>query len=163
MKRTGETPPSGEGKPPLEDVSAPGVSAGEVSPEVPLIPAAMAAREFLLQLDSLLGFLFPEGADGGSLSLARVEEMDLGPLLSAQVELDRSGGEEALMALSLPELLTLSHHIERLNRALAPFAAANGPLASRIAAITGQGPEGAYRKASRDSGTLFGRKVLGRA
>lgn len=124
---------------------------------------ARAAEDFFLEVGSLLEFLHPEGEEGNApLSLARVEEMDLRPLLLAQATIDRIGAE-ALATLPLPDLLLLSHRLDRLTSVLAPFAASNGPLASRIAAMTGQGPHGAYRKAARDSGTLFERKILGRA
>ncbi|MGC8499860.1 MAG: hypothetical protein ACP5OS_01620 [Leptospirillia bacterium] len=122
--------------------------------------AATSAREFLLRISSLYEFLF-FGGDPVPLTLSRVEEMDLSPLLAAQESLDRAG-TEALNSLPLSDLLTLSHRIEAISRALAPFAEENGPLASRIAALTGQGPEGAYRKASRGSEKLFGQKILGR-
>ena len=124
---------------------------------------ARAAEDFFFEVGSLLEFLHPEGAEGSApLSLARVEEMDLRPLLLAQAAVDRIGAC-ALATLPLPDLLLLSHRLDRLASALAPFAASGGPLASRIAAITGQGPHGAYRKAGRDSGPLFERKILGRA
>ncbi|MGC8529326.1 MAG: hypothetical protein ACP5OP_03910 [Leptospirillia bacterium] len=124
---------------------------------------ARAAEDFFLAVGSLLEFLHPEAdEDNAPLSLSRVEEMDLGPLLSAQATIDRIGAE-ALATLPLPDLILLSHRLDRLTSALAPFAASNGPLASRIAAITGQGPHGAYWKATRDSGALFERKILGRA
>ncbi len=162
MSSTKGAPPSGEKKAPLEGRES-GIGEERLSGDSPEgSPSATAAREFLLQLGTLLEFLFAGQEEGGPVTLARVEEMDLAPLLSAQAALDREG-PEALMSLPLPELLLLSHRIERLSAVLAPFAAPSGPLASRIAAITGQGPEGAYRKAGRDSGKLFGRKILGRA
>ncbi len=121
----------------------------------------IAAREFFHRISSLYEFLF-FGGDPVPLTLSRVEEMDLSPLLAAQASLDRAG-REALNVLPLSDLLTLSHRIEAISKALAPFAEENGPLASRIAALTGQGPEGAYRKAARGSEKLFGQKNLGRA
>ena len=127
------------------------------------VEIARAAEDFFFEVSSLLAFLYPEGEEEHtSLSLARVEEMDLRPLLQAQAAVDRIGAK-ALSTLPLPDLLVLSHRLDRLSSALAPFAASGGPLASRIAAITGQGPHGAYRKAGRDSGPLFERKILGRA
>ncbi|MCL5954337.1 MAG: hypothetical protein M1509_07515 [Nitrospirae bacterium] len=127
------------------------------------VDIARAAEDFFFEVSSLLAFLYPEGEEEHtSLSLARVEEMDLRPLLQAQAAVDRIGAK-ALSTLPLPDLLVLSHRLDRLSSALAPFAASGGPLASRIAAITGQGPHGAYRKAGRDSGPLFERKILGRA
>ena len=127
------------------------------------VDIARAAEDFFFEVGSLLEFLYPEGEEGyAPLSLARVEEMNLLPLLQAQAAVDRIGAE-ALSTLPLPDLLVLSHRLDRLSSALAPFAASGGPLASRIAAITGQGPHGAYRKAGRDSGPLFERKILGRA
>ena len=53
---------------------------------------ARAAEDFFFEVGSLLEFLHPEGAEGSApLSLARVEEMDLRPLLLAQAAVTESG------------------------------------------------------------------------
>ncbi len=119
------------------------------------------AEEFRGEVDRLYERVYKDGVHR-PLSLSEVESLDLGPLLTAQEALDASGPLD-LSSLPLPDLLVLSHRIEALTRALAPFGRADGLLALRIASLKGQGPQGAYRKASKESQTLFGQNSLGQA
>jgi hypothetical protein len=122
-------------------------------------PGQALAAEFMGQLETLYEKV-SLGEGGRTLSLAEVERLDLKPLLEAQEALD-----QANVALSdfltPPESVTLLHRIDILIRCLAPFGREDGPLASRLSALSGQGPQGAYAKASRQSAALFGQKTLG--
>ena len=104
-------------------------------------------EEFMGQLETLYDKV-SLGQGVRALSLAEVEGLDLKPLLAAQEALDRAKvvlGDH----LGYPELVMLLHRIDVLTRSLGPFGAEDGPLASRLSALSGQGPHGAYAKASR--------------
>jgi hypothetical protein len=116
-------------------------------------------EEFMGQLETLYDKV-SLGQGVRALSLAEVEGLDLKPLLAAQEALDRAKvvlGDH----LGYPELVMLLHRIDVLTRSLGPFGAEDGPLASRLSALSGQGPHGAYAKASRQSSALFGQIKLG--
>ena len=121
---------------------------------------ASVAKEFLCEVESLYEKILGSG-EGRPLSQADVESLDLAPLATAQKVLDQAG-IELLEKLSLPDRLVLIHRLDILLNALSPFGREDGPIALRLAALSGQGPEGAYRKASSESAALFGQKNLGK-
>ena len=118
------------------------------------------AKEFLCEVESLYEKILGSG-DGRPLSQADVESLDLAPLVTAQKALDQAG-IELLEKLSLPDRLVLIHRLDILLNTLSPFGREDGPIALRLAALSGQGPEGAYRKASSESAALFGQRNLGK-
>ncbi len=118
------------------------------------------AEAFLCEVESLYEKILGAG-EGRPLSQADLEGLDLAPLTTAQKALDQAG-IELLETLSLPDRLVLIHRLEILLEALSPFGREDGPLALRLAALSGQGPQGAYRKASSESAALFGQKNLGK-
>jgi hypothetical protein len=122
-------------------------------------PGQELAGEFMAQLETLFEKV-SLGQGVRVLSLAELERLDLEPLLAAQEALDRANVALADL-LSPPELVMLLHRIDILTRCLGPFGREDGPLASRLRALSGQGPQGAYAKASRVSTALFGQKTLG--
>ncbi|MDA8029240.1 MAG: hypothetical protein M0Z25_09715 [Nitrospiraceae bacterium] len=118
------------------------------------------AKEFLCEVESLYEKILAS-VEVRPLSQADLESLDLAPLATAQKVIDQAG-IELLEKLSLPDRLVLIHRLDILLNALSPFGREDGPIALRLAALSGQGPEGAYRKASSESAALFGQKNLGK-
>ncbi|EQD25147.1 MAG: hypothetical protein M1537_04685 [Nitrospirae bacterium] len=124
-------------------------------------PGAALAREFLGETNALYERIVKNG-ELRPLTLSDVESLDLSPLTKAQEALDQAG-VAFLETLDLADLLVLTHRFEIIVRALAPYGREDGPLAAHLAALSGQGPQGAYRKASAESAALFARRKLGQA